>query len=489
MQTKRRSHCSASAAALIALFLSACGTEQGEALAIMPAERGSQALALDGSPVDESTSDILAYLQSIEGMTVEERPSRVPGTRFFVLAFEQPVDHTQPNERRFQQRLTLLHRSASAPLVLNLSGYGISAVPRAGQTELTALLAANQLTVEHRFFGPSTPQPKTWEHLTLKQSAGDHHRIVQALKPFYSGRWLSTGASKGGMTAVFHRYFYPDDVDVTVPYVAPNTFGEADPRYILFVESRGSPECREQLHAFQRTVLQRRDSLASYLASTGATFDAIGADRAIEFGVLELPFFFWQYFDASLCGSIPGVDASNDEVWMFFNLISSPAFNYGDPLLDFYAGYYYQAATELGAPRYRESHLHGLLRYPRQDVPATFPPLGVTKRFDMTAMLRVFHWVYQHGERMLFIYGENDPWSTGAFEVRSCNDSYRYFIPSGNHDSGIFEMAQDMKAEVLERIFTWMEVPAPAPSLRAAALQEDETVGWDSPALEQRFRL
>ena len=33
------------------------------------------------------------------------------------------------------------------------------------------------------------------------------------------------------MTAIYHRRFYPDDVDGTVPYVAPISFGAPDLRY------------------------------------------------------------------------------------------------------------------------------------------------------------------------------------------------------------------------------------------------------------------
>jgi hypothetical protein len=473
--------------ALLTWVLSACGTPQGEALALPTLGSASQGLEVEGTEVTAST-DVLAYLQSIPGMTAVERPSRVPGTRFFVLQYEQPVDHERPNERGFQQRLTLLHRSASAPMVLHLSGYGIAEVPRASQMELTAVLGANQLTVEHRFFGPSTPQPKTWHHLTIQQSAEDHHRIIQAIRPFYPGRWLSTGGSKGGMTAVYHRYFHPNDVDVTVPYVAPNSFDDVDPRYVPFVESRGTPECRQKLHQFQRTVLQRREQLAPYLAASGATYDSLGLDRALEFGTLELPFNFWQYFDARYCHFIPAPDASDEDVWMFYDFIVYPVSTFGDEELDYYAGYYYQSATQLGGARYADSHLMDLLRYHRQDVPAAYPPADVEKRFDVRPMRQVFTWVRQHGQRMLFIYGENDPWSTNPFEVRSHNDSYRYFVPNANHNTGIYAMPEEMQAEVLSRLFTWMEVPATAASLRAASLQKDETVGWDIPALERRLR-
>ena len=43
------------------------------------------------------------------------------------------------------------------------------------------------------------------------------------------------------MTSVYHRRFYPDDVDATVAYVAPISFGAPDDRYIDFLANVGTP--------------------------------------------------------------------------------------------------------------------------------------------------------------------------------------------------------------------------------------------------------
>jgi hypothetical protein len=150
-------------------------------------------------------------------------------------------------------------------------------------TEPTFLLGANQLLVEHRFFGPSTPQPATWEHLSVEQAAADHHRIVEAFKPLYSGRWVSTGASKGGMTSLYHRALYPEDVDATVAYVAPNSYGPEDPRYIQFLDRVGDADCRAKLDALQRDVLGRREELVplwtAVTSAHGITYGLIGVDN------------------------------------------------------------------------------------------------------------------------------------------------------------------------------------------------------------------
>jgi hypothetical protein len=45
--------------------------------------------------------------------------------------------------------------------------------------------------------------------------------MVTALRWAFPGKWINAGESKGGVTSVLHRRFYPCDVEATVAYVAP----------------------------------------------------------------------------------------------------------------------------------------------------------------------------------------------------------------------------------------------------------------------------
>ena len=117
-------------------------------------------LALLGVPTAASAApdDLLSRLTAIPGLTVVSR-TEPTGHQFFVLTYRQPVDHRHPGKGTYEQRLTLLHRATDAPVVLATSGYGLPATPRPTRTEPTALLDANQVSVEHRFFTPSRPAP------------------------------------------------------------------------------------------------------------------------------------------------------------------------------------------------------------------------------------------------------------------------------------------------------------------------------------------
>jgi len=399
-------------------------------------------------------TELLARLRALPGVaSASLAPSIIPGTFAFRIWFEQPVDHNHPDGPRFLQRATLLHRSESAVTVLGLNGYYL---PPLRQSELTYLLEANQLEVEHRFFTPSTPSGQDWQYLTIAQSAADHHRIVESFKNLYPGKWVSTGRSKGGMAAVYHRFFYPSDVDATVPYVAPSSHGTRDVRYVQFVDRLGTAECRERLQTFQRTALARRAEILALLPTD--VFSILGADRALEFAIVETPFAFWQYSRFNSCEAIPEPNATTTELLDFLNYVPGLSFSYTDAGLNAYAAYYYQAATELGGPRFDERGLHGLLNYPRDDIPENYPPVGVEKEFDRALMERIELWIQTSGQRILFIYGLNDPWSASAFDVHSQNDSYRLFVmgEAGDHLAGIFDLSDESFFFVADTLNRWL---------------------------------
>ncbi|XXF75193.1 S28 family serine protease [Myxococcaceae bacterium GXIMD 01537] len=460
----------------VALLLQACGGSAPSEPSRSEDPRAPQASALESEDLGEQ-------LRAVPGLTVlldVWLSNTTKDTRFFILDYEQPTDHQHPEGERFRQRMTLLYRYRPGPTPVVLHTLGYELTPTTGQSEPTRLLAAHELRVEHRFFGTSRPASHDWKRLTIEQAAADHHRIVQALRPLLGdGRWLSTGISKGGQAATYHRHFYPDDVEATVAYVSPNVRGETDVRAVRFLETVGTDaDCRQRLKAIQRAALTRREEMlpfaAGAAASTGATFDMLGLDRALEFSVLELPYYFWQVGSQSLCPTIPAPDAPASALFDFIQRHTFFTDSFGDAGLQSLAPYYYQAATQLGALRYAEHHLHGLLHYPRQDLPAHLPPLGVQKRFDVTAMLRVGHWVRDAGQRMLFLYGENDPWFSAPFEVRESNDALRFVVPRGNHGARLAQLPEPERSVALERLFQWAG-QAPSAARQGLAVPEVDT--------------
>jgi hypothetical protein len=428
--------------------------------------------------------NILQALQGTAGVTaVTEKATSISGARFFVVTFTQPVDHHAPSGPTFSQKLTLLFRSFAAPMVLATTGYSISQNP--GQGEPTVLLAANQLAMEYRYFDTSTPAALDWTKLDIWQAATDEHRVVAAFKPLFSGKWLNTGGSKGGMTALFHRRFYPSDVDATLAYVAPINQGNPDPRYIPFVDGRGTPATRAALEAWQQAILDRRAELLGLLnadaAAKGSTLQSLGADRTLEFAVLEAPFTLWQYRSAALAAQTPPPTATPQQLYAFLDAIyGGVVYAWDDATLDYYQAYYYQCGTQLGYPAVKYSHLNGLL-YPGQDVPQSYPPLGVLETWDGgAAMADILAWVGSSATRLLLVYGENDPWTTGAVPLSAAaqaRDNHAYVVPLGNHGSRLSQLPQTQRNEAYGLLSGWMGVPVqPVPAASAEFALSTEAI-------------
>ncbi|MDI5976409.1 S28 family serine protease [Amycolatopsis magusensis] len=416
------------------------------------------------SPTAQAAEDIADALERVPGLTVVSEGTAPAGFRFFKLTFTQPADHRRPGAGSFEQRLALLHRDVKAPMVMYTSGYNVSENPN--RSEPTQLVDGNQLSMEYRYFTPSRPEPADWSRqLTIWQAAADQHRVAVAFKGLYGARWLATGGSKGGMTAVYFRRFYPADVDGTIAYVAPNDVIDGLDVYDRFLSTVGDdPACRDALRANQRESLKRRDELGALAsaeaAAKGYTFDIVGSqDKAMEIAIVDSYFTFWQYQTQADCASVPGPSASTAEIFAFYVEVESLN-TYADQELAGYVPYYYQAAVQLGAPRSYERHLRDLLRYPGTNVPATFVPSSVAlPRFDPVAMPDVDFWVRTRGSELLFVNGENDPWGAEPFQLgRGTRDSYFYTVPSGNHGAKISQLPAADAAGATATIRRWAAV-------------------------------
>ncbi len=472
-----------------ALGLLACG--DSDSASETPDAGDSSDGAVDAA--DGLLGDIADELRGIPGLTVEERPTMLEGYRFFVMTYDQPVDHEAPTGQRFAQRLTLLHRDYAAPVIAHNSGYSVST--RGSRSQLTVLTAGNQLSMEHRYFSPSRPDPADWTKLTIAQAAADQHRITQALKArIYRGRWLTTGASKGGMTSLFHRRFFPGDVDGTVAYVAPIDY-PADAvqsptnRYIAFLENVGTdPACRQKLKDFQNLVLARRDAMKTRMRGEATFTEVLGEDRALDFAVVELPFIFWQYGTQSRCSTIPGPTATDAAVFSFLDNTAGVA-SYGDEDLTAFLPYYHQSATQLGYPAADESYLVGL-QFPSQDTAQAYIPAAIpTPAYDEgAAMQDVQTWLATSGERIMLIYGQNDPWTAGAVDLGAASDSYKYIAPGANHGASLTTLTSQDESDAQAAILRWADLPSSGPMFRARLDTGERTLEQEELELRRHRR-
>ncbi|MGW4732486.1 S28 family serine protease [Streptomyces shenzhenensis] len=437
------------------------------ALTVLIGTLSTAGTATAAQPATTGGTDIEERLLAIPGMSlVEEKP--YTGYRFFVLTYTQPVDHRHPSKGTFQQRITVLHKDVSRPTVFYTGGYNVSTTP--SRREPTQIVDGNQVSMEYRFFTPSRPAPADWSKLDIWQAASDQHRIFTALKDIYPANWLATGGSKGGMTATYYERFYPRDMDGVVAYVAPNdVVNKEDSAYDRFFATVGTKECRDRLNEVQREALVRRQVLeetyAAYAADNDFTFGTIGSlDRAYEAVVLDYVWGFWQYSGLAVCDTVPAdaEHATDQEIWDSVDAISGFS-AYTDQGLEPYTPYYYQAGTQLGAPTIHFPYIEKkYIKYGYQP-PRNFVPRSIPMKFQPHAMRDVDTWVRHHATRMLFVYGQNDPWGAERFRLgHGARDSYVLTAPGMNHGANVAGLVADEKALATARVLEWAGVASPA---------------------------
>lgn len=378
----------------------------------------------------------------------------------YVTYFTQPLDHRHPEKGSFRQRVIVSHVGFDRPTVIVTEGYGAAYALRSQyREELSKLLNANMIFVEYRYFLESTPEPKDWQYLTAENSADDLHAITTAFKNIYPGKWIATGISKGGQTTLLYRTFYPDDVDISVPYVAPLCYGVEDGRHEPFLHKVSTPENRKIIEDFQLEALKRKATLLprfeKYCTEKNYSFRA-PIEEIYDYSVLEYSFALWQW--GTPISSIPATTASDDEIFSHLLAISEPGYFTADSPN---ASFFVQAARELGYYGYdvqpfkqylsiqsSEGYLHRLmLPEELKDMP-----------FDKTLSKKITKFLKKQDPKMIFIYGQNDPWTAaGVTWLKNKKNIHVFIQPNGSHLARISTLPEAEKAEVMELINEWLK--------------------------------
>ena len=220
------------------------------------------------TPADEFAQT----LESIDKVYNVEVKTSSSGDKVYYFDFRQNIDHKHPDHGTFNQRVAVSVKGLDRDVVLYTHGYTMSSAENFEIHPLSELLNANQVNVEHRYFGQSLPEAAdspAFTYFNAEQQAYDLHAIVQTLKQhvFKSGKWASTGTSKDGITSALYAYYSDqngwNDIAVYVPFCAPFLTGSTvngqhscmDPAvgyYMDEVCGTGYPAGSEEAQACQR---------------------------------------------------------------------------------------------------------------------------------------------------------------------------------------------------------------------------------------------
>ncbi len=410
------------------------------------------------SPQDGEGRTLLRFLRKIPGAQITVLKPGVFYQEAYEIRLPQPLDHHHPESGYFYQKIYLSHLDFDRPVVLVTAGYRS---PWNSVAELSRLLEANQIRVEHRFFGDSRPDSLNWDYLTAEQAAADLHRIVQLFRKIYPGGWVSTGRSKGGQTALLFRYFYPRDVQATVAYVAPLNRAQEDPRIDAFIRRQGGPQCRQRITEFQLALLRRRREILPlfyrYIREKNYQF-YLPKEETYEYAVLEYPFTFWQWKNLP-CDSIPTREASAAK--LFDHLQKVIPFNtyYGKKEVLATQPAYYQFFTELGyyGYAYNEPEVLKNLQAVKHPSNLVFTPRAVRIVFHPELMEKVIPWLQSRGRRIIYLYGGQDPWSATGIELTGKVEAFKFVKPDGNHRTRIADLPEKEQENILTLLRQWLE--------------------------------
>jgi hypothetical protein len=409
--------------------------------------------------VQAAVSDIDSALE-IAGIKHNRMVSLVAtheGREDYVMYIEQPIDHKAPEKGSFLQKVYLSHVDMDAPVVMYLSGY--NAPSNSYLTEPTQLLKANQLFIEHRFFGESLKEGSPeWESLNIAQSAADVHHIKEVMDDLYSGKWMSTGISKGGQMVMYHKAYYPEDVSASIAYVAPLNRAQEDSRIYEFLDAVGTEECRKKVKAVQIELLMHYDRSLSMFKAKAAEKKLISdltIEQFFELSIFEYEFAFWQWNGD--CNGIPALDASLEEkVAHLFN-IGAPGFFTTEVSTDLFP-FFYQAYSEMGMYGYRVNSFKDLTRFYQKDFSnyRTFIP----EKFNLVFNARTHEYVQERltkvGRNMIFIQGSLDPWSSTGFIPSGSTNSVRFNVEGGTHKSRMKDLDLIQNKSAKDSLMKWM---------------------------------
>ena len=380
----------------------------------------------------------------------------------YVTYFTQPLDHDRPELGSFRQRVIISHIGFDRPTVIVTEGYGAGyALSPRYREELSKMFNTNMVFVEYRYFLESTPNPRDWQYLTAESSADDLHAVRQALKDIYPNKWIATGISKGGQTAMLYRTFYPNDVDITVPYVGPLCYDVEDGRHEPFLRQVGTEDERRKIEDFQLEVLKRKSRLLprfeKHCQEKKYEFNA-STEEIYDYSVLEYSFAFWQW--GTPVSTIPANNASDDEIYKHFMAISEPSyFAKGGGNESFFV----QAARELGYYGYDIRPFKKYLSITSSKgylKKLMLPDDAKEIKFDKTLSKKITKFLKKNDPKMIFVYGEIDPWSAAATTWLNTDkkENVHIFVePRGSHLARINTLPEEMKQEAISILQKWLE--------------------------------
>ena len=479
------------------------------------------ALALLAVCVNAEALSFMDELLRLEGVVsvdvVTQTPNAsgdVPFKEKYIARFEQPIDWSNSDGGKFLQRVEIGYQGMDNVNVAYVGGYNLrdKDFPKDDSVELVEMYNANFISFEYRYYGLSDDVPAMWEHLTNENATNDFHNVMEQLQGILSGTWAFTGVSKGGQTANIFAYFYPNDADVFVTYVAPLCYGTEDHRLPEAIytsignERYGESKAKQYRDIAMKYIVEiirerkyiqpRYYRLISDDVPYGSEDMYVSADNMPSYDIryeaelFDLPVGTWQYdknfdsFDEVL--NMPKSTSSDKESYLreMLRLLreNDSASDMGNdedksqtPRVKKDYAYWVQVHKENGAygimfKYFREAvEKEGLtLKFKEEDEPGYYaranikPNLLATLSYDSTLSDNIRKWSHTTESKVIMIYGISDPWYTVRIEDVTDNPNVRVFAADYGHGAEISMLKSEDKATVTAILDIQLQTPGNA---------------------------
>lgn len=453
---------------------------------------------LPGNAGDPAVVAALKTLENVEDLKPFEN---INLGQAYYFNYKQLVDHNDPSKGTFKQQVVLTFVSKDAPTILHTQGYALTLQPvgknhnRLDSIGAPSLLWAlskngdndvfdlNSVQVEYRYHGFSLPEGETnsFKYLSAEQQSKDLHAIVTDLKKALftgGGKWLSTGVSKNGMTTAQYAYYDEqngwNDIDVYVPFVAPIPPVVFDLRIGTYMLTQSSKAVLADLEKAYRKLVDDKAIVDATIKAYIKKFKLEGKEAtgincyAVATAAIDHLFSVQSYGDIDTWKKfIPTENSTPEEYATFFMLDDNDdriyrktnnrraAAERQDPFVA-------QIGIDQGNLGYDFTWLLDgklLSDAEKELLKKQMEDSKNSKPIDLE--VKLIENLKTTKKRLVFVYGENDPWTGAAIPDPTNPNVKKYTVPNGTHTDNFAQYAwypggKEVADQILADIKAWM---------------------------------
>ncbi len=337
--------------------------------------------------------------------------------------------------------------------------------------------------MEYRYHGFSLPEGETnsFKYLSAEQQSKDLHAIVTDLKKALitgSGKWLSTGVSKNGMTTAQYAYYDElnnwNDIDVYVPFVAPIPPQEADLRIGTYMLTKSSKAVLADLEKAYRRLVDDKAIADATIKAYIEKYKLEGEDASgitcstVAAAAIDNLFTVQSYGDIDTWKKfIPTENSTPEEYATFFMLDDNDdriyrknnsrraAAERQDPFT-------VQIGIDQGNLGYDFTWLLDgklLSDAEKTSLKKQMEDSKNSKTIDL--QVKLLENLKTTKKHLIFVYGENDPWTGAAIPDPTNPNVKKHTVPNGTHTDKFKQYAwypggKEVADQILADIKAWM---------------------------------